>query len=56
MMVCVSLPDGLHHSRVPQLSCAQLTIKDQSSFLLVWLHTPHKEWLTLTEGGHEGVQ
>ena len=49
-------PDGLHHARVPELSCTELTVKHKSLLALVRFDTAHKERLALAEGVHERVK
>jgi len=48
--------DGLHHARVPELPSTQLAVKHKSLLVLVWLDAAHKEWFTLAQCGHEGIQ
>ena len=49
-------PDGLHHTRVPELSGTELTVKHKSLLVLVRFDTAHKERLALAEGVHERVK
>ena len=49
-------PNGFHHSRVAELSGAQLTIKGEGFLEVIGLDAPHKEGLALAEGVHERVQ
>ena len=49
-------PDRLHHSRVPQLSTAEVSVEHHWLLELVRLDASDEEGIALTEGGHQHLK
>jgi hypothetical protein len=53
---CLADSDRLHHTRVPQLTRAQQTVKLARRLVLVGLDTTHEPRVALAKCRHEGVE